>query len=321
MSEISKTFRSYADKLDLYDLTEKNLAYIRAHREEAIPYYLEKLRAVDWTLPDEEEVHGAVWPGIFFLAECHVTEAFPVYLQIMAMDADAGFELFDMNWLYTFPSLLYATWNGPADTEAAFRFQLSRDVDPIHKGTVSMLFEKLYFDGIMSREELVEKTRRLAASFLEYEQDPTPGIYPLLGLQLEELREDIEKLQASGLVEKDSKRRLMDVVELPGTWRNTRECASMEKALMYGGTAPEDVQQQVEEEQEARLVPFVLPGKTLGCTLAEHQAHYEEELRIRKEREEAEKAERKRFEGVGRNAPCPCGSGKKFKNCCLSKFR
>jgi preprotein translocase subunit SecA len=22
---------------------------------------------------------------------------------------------------------------------------------------------------------------------------------------------------------------------------------------------------------------------------------------------------------VGRNAPCPCGSGKKYKNCCLKK--
>ena len=23
------------------------------------------------------------------------------------------------------------------------------------------------------------------------------------------------------------------------------------------------------------------------------------------------------FRGVGRNDPCPCGSGKKFKKCCL----
>lgn len=30
---------------------------------------------------------------------------------------------------------------------------------------------------------------------------------------------------------------------------------------------------------------------------------------------EAEKVRRK----VGRNAPCPCGSGKKLKNCCLKR--
>jgi uncharacterized protein YecA (UPF0149 family) len=25
------------------------------------------------------------------------------------------------------------------------------------------------------------------------------------------------------------------------------------------------------------------------------------------------------FKGVGRNDPCPCGSGKKFKRCCLER--
>lgn len=29
----------------------------------------------------------------------------------------------------------------------------------------------------------------------------------------------------------------------------------------------------------------------------------------------------KRFEGVGRNQPCPCGSGRKLKRCCLRKVR
>jgi len=28
--------------------------------------------------------------------------------------------------------------------------------------------------------------------------------------------------------------------------------------------------------------------------------------------------ERNPFRDVGRNDPCPCGSGKKFKKCCLS---
>ena len=28
---------------------------------------------------------------------------------------------------------------------------------------------------------------------------------------------------------------------------------------------------------------------------------------------------RNRGERVGRNDPCPCGSGKKFKNCCMRK--
>ena len=26
----------------------------------------------------------------------------------------------------------------------------------------------------------------------------------------------------------------------------------------------------------------------------------------------------RKFDKIGRNDPCPCGSGKKYKNCCLS---
>lgn len=27
----------------------------------------------------------------------------------------------------------------------------------------------------------------------------------------------------------------------------------------------------------------------------------------------------RKYDKVGRNEPCPCGSGKKFKNCCMNK--
>ena len=32
------------------------------------------------------------------------------------------------------------------------------------------------------------------------------------------------------------------------------------------------------------------------------------------------KTKRKSFKSVGRNDPCPCGSGKKYKKCCLGLF-
>ena len=34
---------------------------------------------------------------------------------------------------------------------------------------------------------------------------------------------------------------------------------------------------------------------------------------------EEPKTIRNRGEKAGRNDPCPCGSGKKFKNCCMRK--
>lgn len=35
--------------------------------------------------------------------------------------------------------------------------------------------------------------------------------------------------------------------------------------------------------------------------------------------QEAHTQKVRKFDKVGRNDPCPCGSGKKFKNCCIDK--
>ena len=38
-----------------------------------------------------------------------------------------------------------------------------------------------------------------------------------------------------------------------------------------------------------------------------------------KEWQEAHTQKVRKFDKIGRNDPCPCGSGKKFKNCCMNK--
>jgi len=39
-----------------------------------------------------------------------------------------------------------------------------------------------------------------------------------------------------------------------------------------------------------------------------------------KHNEQDKMAKQKKQLSVGRNDPCPCDSGKKFKNCCMGKF-
>ena len=56
-----------------------------------------------------------------------------------------------------------------------------------------------------------------------------------------------------------------------------------------------------------------------GPTLEELTKKLREEVgtSIKAREERAAKAEKeKMFKNVGRNDPCPCGSGKKFKKCC-----
>jgi uncharacterized protein YecA (UPF0149 family) len=43
--------------------------------------------------------------------------------------------------------------------------------------------------------------------------------------------------------------------------------------------------------------------------------------RIMTELAENEQEQRRRWQSAGRNDPCPCGSGAKYKNCCLRTRR
>ncbi len=45
----------------------------------------------------------------------------------------------------------------------------------------------------------------------------------------------------------------------------------------------------------------------------------EQERRFMREMAIPPNAKQQRLGRVGRNEPCPCGSGKKFKHCCLRK--
>lgn len=45
----------------------------------------------------------------------------------------------------------------------------------------------------------------------------------------------------------------------------------------------------------------------------------EQERRFMREMVIPPNAKQERLGRVGRNEPCPCGSGKKFKHCCLRK--
>lgn len=86
----------------------------------------------------------------------------------------------------------------------------------------------------------------------------------------------------------------------------------------------------IEHPSEPRL-PDDRDSTLFGDTVEELSGWYcfseqyqEDQQRLRRQAE-ANRVRSQRFEnpfkGVGRNDPCPCGSGKKFKKCCLDTTR
>jgi len=92
----------------------------------------------------------------------------------------------------------------------------------------------------------------------------------------------------------------------------------------------EDLRRGIEHPGEPRL-PNDRDSTLFGDTVEELSGWYcfSEQYREDQERwrrqAEANRARSQRlessFKGVGRNDPCPCGSGKKFKKCCLATLR
>jgi hypothetical protein len=89
----------------------------------------------------------------------------------------------------------------------------------------------------------------------------------------------------------------------------------------------EDLRRGIDHPGEPRL-PDDRDSTLFGDTVEELSGWYcfSEQYRVDQERwrrqAEADLARSQRvenpFKGVGRNSPCPCGSGKKFKKCCLA---
>jgi SEC-C motif/Protein of unknown function (DUF1186) len=92
----------------------------------------------------------------------------------------------------------------------------------------------------------------------------------------------------------------------------------------------EDLRRGIEHPGEPRL-PDDRDSTLFGDTVEELSGWYcfseqysEDQERYRRQAE-ANRARSQRlenpFKSVGRNDPCPCGSGKKFKKCCLATVR
>jgi predicted nucleic acid-binding Zn-ribbon protein len=60
-----------------------------------------------------------------------------------------------------------------------------------------------------------------------------------------------------------------------------------------------------------------------GQKLIDERIAEEKEKKWQEQREEEKrlKEEAKKFKGLGRNDKCACGSGKKYKHCCITKYQ
>lgn len=315
-----KIFKGYERFLDHYP--EKAVKYALAHKEEAIPELLEILEYtisnVDVLSQDNEYlVH---FPAIYLLACFRETRAYENIIKIASLPDEQIFDLLGDTVTEDFKNILASVCDG--NIEPIKRIIENSSIDEYVRTEALESLLILLNHGTVSREQLVFYFKELFNGKLEVDYSCVWDTLPRCCSMIHPagLKDDIEKAVADGSVmeiiadldfmNRQLKRPVKEVLD------------ELKKDEDYSFVSEEDVYSLegwvggfFYEEDSDDEYPFdeddvnEMEGDQFMRSFYNEYRDYETSVNIPFKRESF----------VGRNDPCPCGSGKKYKKCCLGK--
>ncbi len=265
-------------------LPREALAEAARQREAITPVLLDRL---DWLLENVRGMEDEVYNepeydqslyAIFLLAQFREKLAYPKLLRLMSLDRDQ-LDIALGDQVCEMSDILYSTYDGDLASTKALAADAS--LDPFARNQALDLMLGLLRDGRMSREELVSFIRERLESLEDGEDE-----------------EFFAALLAETVAEAD----LFELME------DIRDVYSQEKVdLTFLGDFDDFLDSLFSE------------------TRSNHQARYVEDAAVelaswacfKKDKPSKPSVYDIKTWKAGRNDPCPCGSGKKFKKCCL----
>lgn len=172
------------------------------------------------------------------------------------------------------------------------------EIDLYVRGAVLEVYEKLSKDGLVSREEFIEYLRKLLKHQKNGTESDLASIIQgvIIDNKLFEMMDDVQMLYDNGRIDESIVGKYDSFVDFMYDYSYIRDSVSY-------------IDDAIEE-----LYRWPMFEKTKEDKL-------EEEKRLKELEAEFNKITQndRTDEKIGRNDPCPCGSGKKYKKCCLKK--
>lgn len=234
--------------------------------------------------------------GVYLLAQFRVEEAFPRIIGFVSWPADTlDYTLGDVV-TEDLSSILYSTFNG--DFELLKEVIQNPSIYYYVRDAALATYAQLHADGQVEDEEFYAYLRGLLSDKqLMGEKDVSEMVQGVvMEFQLFELLEEVESLYDAGRIDERLAGKYDEFLDFVYYY------SSRESSVVY-------IDDVISEMQGWG---FFDPSEEMERELAEKRARLEKEFRL-----ETEKT--KPAEKVGRNDPCPCGSGKKYKKCCFKK--
>jgi len=289
-------------------LPKAAIELLREHRDLAVPRLIEAVRSAAAGAREGDLPEGnAHFLALFLLTEFRATEALPAILEAVCLPGELPFDLFGDTITETLARILPVLADDPPEVLDALIANEELNEYVRWEGAQSYII--LVRDGRISRAEAVARLADHLRILIDRDDAPVAGylVNVLVSLAPREARELIDEAYDRGLV---------------GPWITGRK--QMEQSILEG-----DVWVQKELDR--------CPATGIDDTIAELETWAAFSEKPPPARESAEPmaniaqaptpawseptttptpAPQLPGRKTGRNEPCPCGSGKKYKKCC-----
>lgn len=270
---------------------------ICANKTEAIPCLrsaIEKAVAEGENLDENYQLH---FYAMYLLAEFQDREFFPKMMELASLPEKTLDYLMGDAMTESLPHILYNMYNGEIQLikEAIY----SPEVYDLVKSGLLRVMGQLYLDGQFGKEEWQEFLRGIVygETIGDYMYNTLADV--ICKCHFVEMLPEIRRLYEDDRIDRKAIGGYDENVDEMFTYREGRErfCRQTINAAetLRGWAMFEDSAKEIDDEKWAQ---------NFSRMLKEFDREYT-------------KAEPKRK--IGRNDPCPCGSGKKYKQCCLNK--
>jgi len=300
-------------------LPEAAMREAREHRDVMVPRLIQAIRDATAAVRAGDKVDGnAHFLALFMLAEFEAREALPAILEAISLPGEGPFDLFEDAITTVLAGILMRLSDDPlALIDGLIR---NGDLNEYVRWEGAQAYLHLVQNGRLSREQAVEHLRQ----HLRREMDGKDGSPIVSGLVCTlgelapiEAREEIKEAFSRGMADDflvDMKTIDREIAEGEGgvlerlamlevfddAIKELRRWAAFQPAPMAKPVLKPVSRPIPQSVSRAARTDSVLPPEPPAGLPA------------------LQPGDGKR---VGRNAPCPCGSGKKYKKCCLDKDR
>lgn len=272
---------------------EEPFRVISGNRELAIPMLLSAVEKAVREGEDLEEAYQLHFYALFLLAQFQARECFSQIMELVTLPGDTLDDLIGDAVTSGLSDILYNTYNG--DLELLKRAVENPEVNDYAKSGILEVMGQLYLDGDLGKEEFQEYIRQIV-----YEE--------------EEIGEYVYTELASVICE-------CHFVDMLPELRRLYDDMRVEEDAIGGYDSCIDWMFQYEKEAFCHS-PVNAADMLRGWAMFEQPARekgsekdMEKLLRSVAARQNRPVPKVK----IGRNDPCPCGSGKKYKHCCMNK--